>query len=208
MVGRVDGARHELMRRVMVIALLAATATSSACSRHDASASDAAVPDTLYTAEESLRRFRAPLTRVESLSPSFTTKEDVARAFVSAVTAQDVRGLALTLLSPAEFAWLYYPENPISQPPYELPAGIAWFELHGSSLSGARRALSAYGGRHVTFRELECPAPAVVQGANRLWNRCTVTLVFQNGRTETARMFGSILERAGKYKLVTAANDL
>jgi hypothetical protein len=208
MVGRVDGARRQLICRRIRAALLVAIAASSACSRSDARTSSVSPHDTLHTAEESLRRFRERLIRVDSLWPAFTTKEDLARAFVTAVAERDIRRLAPTLLTRAEFAWLYYPENPISRPPYELPAGIAWFELEGNSMTGVRRALASYGGRTTVFRGVSCDAHPLVQGPNRLWNRCTLALTLEDGTAASVRMFGSILERAGRFKLVSAANDL
>ncbi len=196
------------MRRAIAVALLAITA-SSACSRSDARMTCDVAADTLHSAEESLRRFRSALTPVESLAPAFESRESVARAFVAAMVAKDIAGVARTLITRAEFAWLYYPENPISRPPYELPAGIAWFELEGNSLAGLRRALAAYGGRHVAFRGLACSSIPVVQGANRLWNECTVLLGKEDGNDITpVRLFGTILERNGTFKLLTAANDL
>ena len=203
-----DGARHELMRRRIAVALLAVITASSGCSRSDARDTGVQSRDTLHTAEESLRRFREPLIRVDSLSPAFTTKHELARTFVTAVVARDVVRLGQTLMSRSEFAWLYYPENPISQPPYGLPVGIAWFELEGNSLSGVRRALEAYGGRNATFRDIACDPRPVMQGANRLWNGCIVTLALEDGTLARVRMFGSIFERGQRFKLVSAANDL
>jgi hypothetical protein len=194
------------MRRIAVLSLLAAMAASSACSRSEARAS--APTDTLHTAEESLRRFREPLIPVDSLSPMFATREAVARAFVAGLVANDARFVARTLLTRAEFAWLYYPDNPISRPPYELPAGIAWFELEGNSLAGLRHALATYGGRRIFFRRIDCRAEPVIQGSNRLWNGCAVTVSVDGERDVPVRMFGSVLERGGRFKLVTAANDL
>lgn len=196
------------MRRTLAVALLAATAAGSACSRFEPRATSGAAGDTLHSAEESLRRFRETLSSVDSLAPTFESREDVARAFVVAIAANDGRGVMRTLMTRAEFAWLYYPDNPISKPPYELPAGIAWFELEGNSLAGVRRALATYGGRPVVFRDLQCSGAPVLQGANRLWNGCMVLLGPQDGGGTAVRMFGSILERHGRFKLLTAANDL
>ena len=196
------------MRRTLAIALLAATTAGSACSRFEARTTSDAAVDTLHSAEESLRRFRETLFSVDSLAPTFASRESVARAFVVGITANDGRGVVRTLMTRAEFAWLYYPDNPISKPPYELPAGIAWFELEGNSLAGVRRALAIYGGRRVVFRDLECPGAPVRQGGNRLWNGCMVLLGQEDGSDMAVRMFGSILERHGRFKLLTAANDL
>ena len=196
------------MRRVILVALLAGTTASGACSRSDASMGSAGMVDTLHSSEESLRRFRAGLSPVESLIPAFDSKESVARAFVVAIAVNDLPAIRRTLMSSAEFAWLYYPDNPISRPPYELPAGIAWFELEGNSLAGVRRARATFGGRAVVYRGLDCAGVPVVQGANRLWNRCTVLLEHKNKSDTVVRLFGTILERHGRFKLVTAANDL
>lgn len=196
------------MRRTIALALLAAFTASSACSRSDAHTPREPPADTLHSAAESLRRFRTGLAPVELLAPAFESKDAVARAFVAAVGANDVPGVARTLMTRAEFAWLYYPENPVSAPPYELPAGIAWFELEGNSLAGIRRALASHGGRPIVFRDLDCASLPVVQGANRLWNGCVVSLVQKDGSDISLRLFGSILERDGRFKLVTAANDL
>jgi hypothetical protein len=203
-----DGARYKLMRRISACALLASMLASSACSRSDARASEIAPADTLYTGAASLRRFRASLDSVGQLSPEFTSGEAVARAFVAAVAAHDAERVAHTLMTRAEFAWLYYPENPISRPPYELPAGLAWFELEGNSLAGLRRALASYGRRALSFGGLQCTAPPVSHGPNRLWNGCIVTLRLETGSETSVRMFGTILERGGRFKIATAANDL
>ena len=207
MVARVDGARHQLTRRLGCLALLAAVAAGSACTPSDPRARTATPADTLHSPAEDLRRFRAPLVRVDELAPRFASKEDVARAFVAAVAANDVTLLAQTLMTRAEFAWLYYPESPVSQPPYGLPAGLAWFELEGNSLAGVRRALSTYAGS-VAFRELTCDRPPVMQGANRLWNGCTVLLTLEDGSRTSSRMFATIVERDGHFKIASAANDL
>ena len=145
---------------------------------------------------------------MDSLFPDFKSPEALARAFVAGLVANDARFMARTLMSPAEFAWLYYPDNPISRPPYELPPGIAWFELEGNSLAGLRRALATYGGRRIFFRRLDCRGEPVIQGSNRLWNGCSVTVSVDGERDVSVRMFGSVLERGGRFKIATAANDL
>jgi len=194
--------------RIRRLALLAAIAVSSACSRSDAHQSEVVDRDTLLTTDESLRRFRASLHVVSHLSPAFASREEVAREFVAAVATRDTNRLARLLLTPAEYAWLYYPENPLSRAPYELPAGLAWFELHTNSSAGLRRVLAEYGGQSMTFRRLVCAERVVEHGANRLWNRCVVGISTANNATADVRMFGTILEREGVFKLLTAANDL
>lgn len=194
--------------RIRRLALLTAIAASSACSRSDARESEAVDRETVLTTDEALQRFRASLPAVSHLSPAFASKEEVAREFVAAVASRDTTRLARLLLTPAEYAWLYYPENPISRPPYELPAGLAWFELHTNSLAGLRRVFAEYGGQPMTFRHVACPGPVVEHGTHRLWNRCVVGIAIAHNETADVRMFGTILEHEGVFKLLTVANDL
>lgn len=60
----------------------------------------------------------------------------------------------------------------------------------------------------MTFRHVLCPEPVVEHGTNRLWNRCVVGISTADNATADVRMFGTILEHEGAFKLLTAANDL
>jgi hypothetical protein len=47
-----------------------------------------------------------------------------------------------------------------------------------------------------------------VEEANTLWDECVLRFRGAVGDTVNRRLFGSIIERRGRYKLVSYANDL
>ena len=49
-----------------------------------------------------------------------------------------------------------------------------------------------------------CEAEPRVEGGNRIWEQCVVTL----GDGGDVRLFGSIIERQGRFRLMSLANRL
>jgi hypothetical protein len=68
------------------------------------------------------------------------------------------------------------------------------------------RALARFGGRSVRYLSQDCRR-AEPQGENRFWE-CTVRVESDGKEQPPQRLFGSILERDGRYKFVSLANDL
>lgn len=48
---------------------------------------------------------------------------------------------------------------------------------------------------------------AQVEAGIRYWHRCTVQAIAPGGDTAALKLFGSVMEHAGRYKLVSYAND-
>jgi len=111
-------------------------------------------------------------------------------------------------MSRAEFAYLVYPESPYTHPPFTQAPGLVWLSIRNPSLTGAGRLLQRLGGARLGLRAMECPAEPERQGANRLWNGCTVLLTRRGEAPARRRLFGTIIERAGRFKFVSYRNDL
>src|SRR5688500_1316517 len=76
----------------------------------------AVVSDSALSREESLRRFRDGLGRVESLAPVARSREELVQRFARAVETRDSATLGALVLSRAEFGWLFYPTTPQGLP--------------------------------------------------------------------------------------------
>jgi len=75
------------------------------------------------------------------------------------------------------------------------------------STRGLGRLLRRYEGRPLDVVSQACEATPKREGPNTLWERCRVRHVRAPGDTVTERLFGSILERDGRFKFVGYAND-
>ena len=119
----------------------------------------------------------------------------------------DTTTLEQLALNRAEYAWLYYPSTTISKPPYELPPALAWFQLREKNRKGAVRALRELGGHTVVLRHYRCDPNATVEGDNRIWTGCIVTIVRDAAASVSLRLFGAIIERGGRFEVLSYEND-
>lgn len=167
------------------------------------------VVDSILPLPEALARFRAGLAaNPDTLRHAAPSRDALVARWAAAVAASDTATLNALLLDRAEFAWLYYPGSRMSLPPYEAPPGLLWGQLLATSESGIAQLLRAHGGAPVRVLALRCPAPPVSEGRNRLHERCEVRVRTASRELPFTRLFGTILERDGRFKFLGYANAL
>jgi hypothetical protein len=163
--------------------------------------------DSILPMPEYLRRFRQGLTEPARLTGGAATREALARRFLVAVSARDTAALAALAVSRAEFAWLVFPDHIYARPPYELDPEIFWMQLTAESAKGAHRTLELYGGARLALLSMGCQRDTMQLkwGPVRIWSDCE--LRYRAGDSVlTRRLFGSIVERDGRMKLLSFAN--
>jgi hypothetical protein len=137
-----------------------------------------------------------------------SSRDALVRRFVRALEMSDTAALLALHLTRAEFAYLYYPFTQYTRPPYELSPALLWFLIEQNSEKGLVRLLRRYGGRPLGYVGYRCEQEPQREGANRLWNACRIKRKVESGELVEERLFGSIIERDGRYKFVSYANDL
>ncbi|HKP74484.1 MAG TPA: hypothetical protein VJT67_03025, partial [Longimicrobiaceae bacterium] len=134
-------------------------------------------------------------------------RDSLVRRFVAALESADSAAFMPMMLSRAEFAWLYYETDPQAKPPYELPPELMWTQQMQQGERGISRALGRYGGRPLAFRGYAC-ARDEARGPNHVWTDCRLSVAGADGNRAEVRLFGGIVERGGRYKLLSYANEL
>jgi hypothetical protein len=164
--------------------------------------------DSALPIEEEIRRFKATVGRsVTELEGSTDSRDALIATFVSALERADTTTLVRMALDAAEFIDLYYPHTMYTQPPYELSPPILWMLITGNSEKGLVRVLRRYAGQPFGFEAYRCDPEPKTEGPNRIWDGCVLERRIDTG-VETYRMFGSIIERDGRFAFVSYANDL
>jgi hypothetical protein len=173
------------------------------------SAPDAAwvVVDSLIPMDQALDRFRGGLVESVGLSGGADSRDDLVEKVVRAFEAQDTMAFEALAVNRAEWAFLYYPHNVLSKPPYELPPALAWFQLQEANRKGVLRGLRELGGHRVTYQGYTCSQEPVLEGENRIWTGCTVMLRRDDGDPVTITLFAAILERDGRFAVLSYDND-
>jgi len=164
--------------------------------------------DSIFPIEEEIRRFREGMTPVSAFTGGETSKEALVDALLRRLEAADTTGVAELAMTRTEFAFLYYPHTMYTRPPYELSPALVWFQQQNRSSRGLSRLLQAYAGKTLHDTGFRCPDEGEAFGEGRIWHGCTVLGVVPTGESVEERLFGSILELDGRYKLVSFSNEL
>jgi hypothetical protein len=163
--------------------------------------------DSILPMEEQLRRFRAGLAETpRTLGGNVHSKDQLVHAFVHALESADTAALVRLTLTRAEFAYLVFPESPLSAPPYAQAPDLVWMQQSYASGTGLQRLLHRLGGSPLGFRSLSCDEFPVTEGSNRIWKNCTVRFSPPGASTQTLRLFNGILEREGRFKILSYDN--
>jgi hypothetical protein len=162
--------------------------------------------DSILPPEAEERRFREGLADPGALAGGTRSREALVRAFVRAVEGADTAAVRRMILSRAEFAYLYYPSTEFTHAPKRMSPALLWFLTMQESEKGIGRLFARRGGRPLDYVSSRCAPEPRVEGENRLWDRCTVTLR-RDGETKTERLFGTILERDGRFKFISYQNE-
>ena len=163
--------------------------------------------DSIVPRAEALRRFQARTAPVDTLAGGARSRGALVRNFVRAIEGRDTTALRRLVLDRSEFAYLYYPTAPQGLPPYDLPPDLLWFTLASGSAKGIARALESFGGRSLGMEGYHCDPTPSRQGDNLVWGPCRIERRAAGEELEV-RLFGLILERAGRFKFVTYANGV
>jgi hypothetical protein len=172
-----------------------------------ATAQPAGVVDSVFPMSVMLERFRAGIAEPAGLTSGADGRDALVEAVVRAMEASDTAAFERLAVSMAEWAWLYFPTSVQAGPPYELPPALAWFQLQEGNRIGLLRALERLGGRKLDYRGYTCDPEPTVEGVNRVWIGCMVTLGRDGEEPAPVRIFSAILERDGRFAILSFAND-
>jgi hypothetical protein len=129
-------------------------------------------------------------------------------SFVEALRANDTTALVALALTRAEFAWLVYPGSPYTAPPHRQAPELVWMRIVAGSSRGLARLLRRYAGRPFDGKGYRCDSSPERHGDYRVWRQCVMLVRDPDGTRRHERLFGDIIERDGRFKFVSFANDL
>jgi hypothetical protein len=165
------------------------------------------VIDSVLPMDVMLTRFRQDLPRPAELHGGLENRDSLVARVIAALEASDTVAFERLAVNRGEWAWLYFPTDVLARPPYELPPSLAWFQLQEANRQGVLRALRELGGHRLDYRGYQCDAEPTIEDANRIWTGCIVTLARDGATAAPLRLFSAILEREGRFLVLSYAND-
>ncbi|HEX6368306.1 MAG TPA: hypothetical protein VF006_05205 [Longimicrobium sp.] len=195
------------MMMIRWIALAVAVMLSAGCRDAAPSAEAAVTVDSIRPPAEALSRFREGLPIADSLSGGAPSRDALVARFVDAVARQDTATVRALVLDRAEYGWIYFPSLQRMNPATNMQPQVMWMLHAQESEKGITRVMRRLGGGQARFGGYACEAAPRVEGANRYWDACTVDTMSSDGEKATLKLFGSVVERGGRWKIVSYAND-
>jgi hypothetical protein len=180
------------------------TRAASAEAKNNAAAGG--IIDRSMPIEDALRQFQRDIPRVDSLAWAARSRDALVADFMRALERGDSTRLVQLFISKREFAWLYFPTSLYMSKPYELPPEIAWLLTVADSEKGFKRLTRRLGGRALHYSGVDCERRET-DSRHAYWRDCFVSYSHPGEGRVRRRLFGSIMERDGRYKFLSYAND-
>ena len=131
----------------------------------------------------------------------------VADAVLSSVQSGNLEPLEALALTEPEFRRYIWPELPVSRPESNTPVEFVWGMLHRNSEAHLRQTLARFNGRRLALKRIE------FRGASTMYRHVAVhrdtTLVVDagDGTEQIVRLFGSMIEKDGRWKVFSYVVD-
>jgi hypothetical protein len=199
------------MIRLRILPVLLLAALTACGGERSAQAVQLAAPagpvDSIRPPAQALEAFRRGLPPTDSLAGGAPSPDSLVARFVRAVQASDTAAVRAMVLSRAEYAYLYFPSLQRMNPGTRMQPEVMWLLHAQESLKGITRVMRRLGGGQARLGAHACEDAPQVEAENRYWHRCAIDVTAEDGTTARLHLFGSIVERGGRFKIVSYAND-
>ena len=142
------------------------------------------------------------------LQPTFDSPTAAAQAVVDALSQGDVATLERLALDEHEFRRIVWPRQPAARPGRNLPWDYVWRDLAGKSRAQLRGRLAEWPrGRPLTVVDVAFDGDTTDYDTYRVMRKSRITLGAADGTRMTVRLFGSLIEQHGRFKIFSYVTD-
>jgi hypothetical protein len=141
------------------------------------------------------------------LAHSHDSSDSLARAVLTAIERRDIDALQALAIDRAEFADHVWPELPAARPERNLSVGYVWGDLNQKSNVTLKHTLSAHGGTHYELDSIRFLGDSTSYDRFVVHRESELTVKDSSGTARQIRLFGSVLEKDGRYKVFSYVID-
>lgn len=133
--------------------------------------------------------------------------DQAAARFLEALALADARRIRSLALTREEFDAVVWPALPGSEPGSGLTPDFVWGMYAPRNTSALRRLLARHGGRRYELEAVEFTAPVRDYGSYRIHPESRLAVRGPSGEATTLRLFGSVIEQDGRFKIYGFVTD-
>lgn len=131
----------------------------------------------------------------------------LAQAVLDAVAARDEGALRRLALDEQEFRQYVWPELPASRPERNLPFSYVWGDLRTKSEASLAGVLQEHGGRRYQLERVRFGGGVTQYDTSVVHRDSTLEVRGPDGERARIQLFGSVIERAGGFKVFSYVVD-
>jgi hypothetical protein len=143
----------------------------------------------------------------EPLEGLLASPEAVAEAVIERLARRDLAGLRALALTEAEFKGRVWPELPASRPQRNLTADYVWNDFAQKSDRHLRPIVARRGGERWTLQGVRFNGATTDYQSFRVRRKTVLEVENADGARETVRLFGSLLQQGGRFKVFSYVID-
>jgi hypothetical protein len=140
------------------------------------------------------------------LPNSSESPEALARAVLAAIEHRDRDALLRLALNRQEFTDYVWPELPAARPERNLSAGYVWGDLNQKSNLTLQKTLAAHGGRKYELVSVKYLGKTTPYDSYLVHRETELTIRDAEGERQL-RLFGSVIEKGGRFKVFSYVVD-
>lgn len=133
--------------------------------------------------------------------------EALASAVLEGLAANDPAAMRRLMLDETEFREQVWPELPASRPERKMPFSYVWTDLKTKSEAGLAGVLLEHGGRRYTLHEVRFAGATTKYDSFLVHRDSRVTVTDQHGGRHTLQLFGSVIQKGGRFKVFSYVVD-
>ena len=137
----------------------------------------------------------------------FDSPEEAAREALELVAEGDAETLSQLALGEADFREAVYPRLPASRPERNTSAAFLWGMLHQRSRNALAFTLNRHRGQRYELIAVDFVGETTDYGPFQVHRETVLTVETPDGERGTLRLFGSMLEQDGRYKIFSFVTD-
>jgi hypothetical protein len=141
------------------------------------------------------------------LRHTFDSEEALATAVLAGIARNDHAALEALALSEAEFRQAIWPELPAARPERNMPLDYVWQDLGQKSRASLGSTLARHGGRRYELVEVKTLGESTTYETFAVRRDTELTVRTEDGQRRDVRLFGSMVVRAGRYKIFSYVVD-
>jgi len=137
----------------------------------------------------------------------FKNIEEFGEAIVHAVVNRDTKSLSNIMLEKDEYIHWIWPEEPSSDPKFNIPLDFAWENLYRDSKKGLKVLMKKYGGKDIKFVSLTLPGKKIKHQTYTFHRDPELKITLPDGNEDVISEIGTIVEMNGLYKVLFYRKD-